>query len=93
MTTAKTLPGGLSRFQLTAYAGAYFSTILLSAPVANFLPQLYAKELGVSHAALYAHFEVAQPAFALRARLRCVDATTRSLLERTLAQCRHDCQE
>lgn len=52
MTTAKTAPGGLSKFQLTAYAGAYFSTILLSAPVANFLPQLYAKELGVSLSAL-----------------------------------------
>ena len=42
----------LSNGQVGAYASAAFATMFLSQPVLNFVPQLYAKELGVSLAGL-----------------------------------------
>jgi Na+/melibiose symporter-like transporter len=38
---------GVSKREIAAYSGAAFATMFLSQPVINFVPQLYAKELGI----------------------------------------------
>lgn len=52
MNSARTVGGPVTDRQIAAYSIAAFAIMFLSQPVTNFVPQLYAKEFGVSLAGL-----------------------------------------
>lgn len=52
MANAKTASSGVSTIQIAAYATAAFSTALIAQPINLYLPQIYAKELGIGLGAL-----------------------------------------